>query len=146
MRYGGLYNENFLQNLYGDLGDGFLTALNGWFCGVLIDLRLNRITLFNDRFGMSRIYLHEGNEEFLFASEAKALLKIRPALRAIEPEAMAEQLRFNCLSGRKTLFKGISRLPNASSWVFENNVRPQKNCYFAESEWENLPTVAAEDF
>ena len=69
---------------------GFL-SLNGWF-RTAIDLTLRKVTLFNDRYAMSRIFFHEGKDEFIFASEAKSLLRVRPALRAIESGALAQFL------------------------------------------------------
>jgi asparagine synthase (glutamine-hydrolysing) len=135
-----------LLHLFQESEDKFLGLLNGWFCGVAIDLSRRKATLFNDRFGMSRVYFHEGAEEFIFASEAKSLLRIRPSLRAIAPETLAEYLRFNCVMGNKTLFKGISLLPGASSWTFTGHVAPQKRAYFDFAEWEEQPTIGSEEF
>lgn len=135
-----------LLRLYRESENGFFNSLNGWFCGVLVDTHLGRTTLFNDRYGMGRIYCHEGNDEFIFASEAKSLLRIRPALRAIEPESLAQYLRFNCVMGNKTLFKSISLLPGASSWSFSGSVIPEKGRYFDYATWEQRPAVAAAEF
>jgi len=109
----------YLLGLYAELGDQFFAQLNGWFSGVIVDRRSKRVTLFNDRYGMGRIYYHAGPDEFLFASEAKALLKIRPALRVIEPEILAEYLRYSCVCGESTLSNGISFLPNVSACAFQ---------------------------
>src|SRR5439155_9142833 len=117
--------RDFLR-LYDELGDDFLRGLNGWFCGLIADLNHGKITLFNDRYGMSRVYFNEGKDEFIFASEAKSLLRVRPALRMIEGGALAQYLRFNCVMENRTLFKGISLLPAGSSWIFENDVVPRK--------------------
>lgn len=136
----------YLLELYEELGEQFLGQLNGWFAGVIIDRRSKRVTLFNDRYGMGRIYYHAGPDEFLFASEAKALLKIRPALRAIQPERLAEYLRYNCILGDRTLFNGISLLPKASAWCFEQSASPRKRQYFDFSEWENQPHLEDESF
>jgi asparagine synthase (glutamine-hydrolysing) len=135
-----------LFRLYEESEDRFFSSLNGWFSGVAIDLNLGKVTLFNDRYGMSRVYLHEGADEFIFASEAKSLLRIRPSLRVIEPEALAQYLRFNCVMGNKTWFKGISLLPGASSWAFTGQVGPQKRAYFDFADWEEQPTVGSEEF
>ena len=135
-----------LLRLYEALGDKFLDRLNGWFCGIAIDLNLRKATLFNDRYGMSRVYFHEGEEEFLFASEAKALLRVRPALRTIEPSALAQYLRANCVMGNKTLFKGVSVLPAASSWGFARDAIPQKQTYFDFADWEKQPALELGDF
>jgi asparagine synthase (glutamine-hydrolysing) len=139
-------NAQYLLRLYEEIGDDFFRQLNGWFCGVLIDLRRRRITLFNDRFGMSRVYVHEGKDEFLFASEAKSLLKVRPALRKIQPAALAEYLRYNCVVGGKTFFQQISLLPNASAWIFENSAGPKKHTYFDPTEWEEQSSLPPEEF
>jgi asparagine synthase (glutamine-hydrolysing) len=136
----------YLLELYAELGEKFFGYLNGWFAGVIIDRRSKRVTLFNDRYEMGRIYYHAGPDEFLFASEAKALLKIRPALRTIQPERLAEYLRYNCVLGDRTLFSGISLLPRASAWSFEQNTSPRKRHYFDFSEWESQPHLEDEAF
>jgi asparagine synthase (glutamine-hydrolysing) len=139
-------SANDLFRLYDESEDKFFNFLNGWFCGVVADLNRGKVTLFNDRYGMSRVYIHEGTEEFIFASEAKALLRVRPHLRVIEAEALAQYLRFNCVMGNKTLFKGISLLPGASSWEFAGRVIPRKRHYFDFADWEQQPAVSSAEF
>jgi len=139
------YPAQFLDMLGGDL-EPFLRSLNGWFCGVVADIGRRETVLFNDRYGIGRVYVHEASNEFLFASEAKSLLKMRSSLRSVEPDALAEYTRYNCVFRNKTLFKGISLLPPASSWVFERSHRPQTRQYFAPKEWETLPTLSVEHF
>ncbi len=135
-----------LLTLYEAFGRDFLNRLNGWFCGILIDLRARKAILFNDRYGMSRVYVHEGEEAFLFSSEAKSLLKVRPALRAIQPEALAQYLRYSCVIGGQTLFKDISLLPNGSSWMFNDGVLQEKARYFSPADWEGQAHLAPEEF
>jgi asparagine synthase (glutamine-hydrolysing) len=135
-----------LLDLYSQSGEQFFAELNGWFAGVLIDRAAKRVTLFNDRYGMGRIYIHAGADEFLFASEAKALLKARPALRELGPDRLAQYLRYNCVLGERTLFPGISLLPKASAWSFERNISPRKRQYFSFAEWENQSTLRPEPF
>ena len=77
-------DASYLVHLYEEEGlDGFLEKLNGWFSGVLLDLREGKVVLFNDRYGLGRIYFHEEAEAFYFASEAKSLLKVLPKLRQL---------------------------------------------------------------
>ena len=135
-------SAKYLLDLYLERGEDFLVDLNGWFSGVLVDLRARAITLFNDRYGMSRVYVHRGREEFLFASEAKSLLAVRPQLRRIEPAAVAESLRFDCVTGNKTLFRDVTLLPSASAWRFQGGVVPQERRYFDFKEWETQPLLA----
>jgi asparagine synthase (glutamine-hydrolysing) len=135
-----------LLALYEESEGKLLASLNGWFCGLAADLKLRKVTLFNDRYGMGRVYFHEGMDEFIFASEAKSLLRIRPSLRAIEPRALAQYLRFDCVMGDMTLFKGISLLPAGSSWAFAASPKPQKKRYFDFGNWEQQPSLKAEEF
>ena len=140
------FNARYLLDLYTELGDDFFRHLNGWYCGLVADLDTRRITLFNDRYGMGRIYFHQGNDEFIFGSEAKSLLRVRPALRKIELESLAEHLRFNCVTRNKTLFRGISLLPNGASWDFENSVIPRKRRYFDFGDWEKQAALPPGEF
>jgi asparagine synthase (glutamine-hydrolysing) len=139
-------NARYLTDLYQEFGEDFFLRLNGWFSGVIADLRKRRVTLFNDRFGMGRVYIHEGKDEFIFGSEAKSLLKVRPELRSVEVESLAEHLRYNCVTKDKTLFKGISLLPPAARWDFEDSVLPKRRHYFHFSDWEKQTALEADEF
>jgi len=139
-------SAHYLLQLYNELGNDFFQRLNGWYCGLIANLRTRKISLFNDRYGMGRIYFHEGKDEFIFASEAKSLLKIRPALRKIELDGLAEYLRYNCVTRNKTLFKGISLLPHASIFEFENGALVNRRQYFQFSEWERQPRLGSDEF
>jgi asparagine synthase (glutamine-hydrolysing) len=69
----------FLQ-MYEDEGEAFLRRLNGWFCGLLVDLRNSKIILFNDRFGMQRVHYHEGKSHFS-SVRSQVVFRIKPELR-----------------------------------------------------------------
>ena len=70
-------DASYLVRLYEDMGCGFLERLNGWFSGILVDVRKQKLVLFNDRYRVNRIYHHEDAHRFYFSSEAKSL-KILP--------------------------------------------------------------------
>jgi asparagine synthase (glutamine-hydrolysing) len=115
----------------------FLPKLNGMFHGLLIDQGRGTVMLFNDRYGMHRIYYHEAKEAFYFAVEAKAILAARPELRTADTRSLGEFVALSCVLEDRTIFKGISALPAASAWTFRNGSIDQKNTYFRPSEWEN---------
>ena len=50
--------------------------------------------LFNDRYGLQRLYYHEAKDAFYFAAEAKAILKVRPELRDNWIRAVSENSLF----------------------------------------------------
>jgi asparagine synthase (glutamine-hydrolysing) len=139
------WGEQFFQRFQQSEQEA-LRSLNGWFAGLVVDQVLKKVSLFNDRYGMGRIYWHEGEEEFIFGSEAKSLLLVRPKLRDLNLESLAEFLKFNCVLGNKSLFRGISLLPGGSSWVFNRRPAPQKNKYFDFAKWEEQPLLSRSEF
>ena len=138
-------NSNWLVHLYEEQGDRFFEKLNGVFSGLLIDDRKKRAVLFNDRYGLERIYYYEANGEVYFASEAKALLKILPGLRAFDEEAVAQFLAFGCTLSSRTLFRSIQLLPSASAWSFEGG-KWNKTKYFSPQEWEAQSPLSVESY
>jgi asparagine synthase (glutamine-hydrolysing) len=130
---------------YEQEGEQMIEQINGLFCGLLIDKKRKKTLLFNDRYGMRRIYFHESGGSFYFASEAKALLRILPELREFNPEGVADYLSFGCTLEWKTLFRGIDILPGGSVWIFEAG-RCRKGKYFSPETWESRPKLAADDY
>src|SRR6266496_4245377 len=136
---------SWLVHLYEEEGNRFFEKLNGFFSGLLIDKRQGKVFLFNDRYGVERIYWHETKDAIFFASEAKALLRVLPELRAFDREGVAQFLAFGCTLGQRTLFRGVELLPEASVWSFENG-KCQKKRYFSPETWESQPILPAEAF
>jgi asparagine synthase (glutamine-hydrolysing) len=120
--------------------------LNGWFHGVLFDRRRQQITVFNDRYGIQRLHVFEDSPGTLFATEAKALLMVRPQLRELDPRGLAEWFSCGCALGNQTLFRGISLLPPGSAWIFSADSTLNKKSYFSSSEWENQPALSSTEF
>lgn len=139
-------NASYLVHLYEEMGYGFLEKLNGWFSGVLLDLREQKFVLFNDRYGVNRIYYHEDSRGFYFASEAKALLKILPSTRQLDLRSLGEVLCCEAVLQNRSLFSGISLLPPASSWVFSKGEPVKKKTYFKREGWESQPELSESDF
>jgi asparagine synthase (glutamine-hydrolysing) len=136
---------SWLVHLYEEEGNRFFEKLNGLFSGLLIDKRQGKAFLFNDRYGVERIYWHETEDAIFFASEAKALLRVLPELRAFDRKGVAQFLTFGCTLGQRTLFRGVPLLPRASVWSFENG-KCQKRKYFSPETWESQLTLTAEAF
>ena len=82
-------NASYLVHLYEDYEEELFKKLNGWFCGLLIDLQKKKSFLFNDRYGMQRLYIHEDKNSFYFASEAKSILRVKPELKKIPTQSLA---------------------------------------------------------
>jgi asparagine synthase (glutamine-hydrolysing) len=140
--------ENCLSYLVhlADQDPQFPKSLNGRFHGVLADRSQKTVTLFNDRFGMHRVYYHEAKDAFYFGAEAKAILAVRPELRSIDPDGLAEFVSCGCTLENRTLFRNIGVLPPASSWTFQQASVARKGVYFEAKEWEEQSRLEPEPY
>jgi asparagine synthase (glutamine-hydrolysing) len=136
----------YLIDLYEKRGLKFIEKMNGWFSGVLMDLRQQKIVLFNDRYGLNRVYYHENSQGFFFATEAKSLLSLLPELRRLDPQGVAETFSCGCVLQNRTLFPGISLLPGASRWIFHADGKIDKGRYFGPDCWENQPQLSVHEY
>jgi asparagine synthase (glutamine-hydrolysing) len=139
-------NASYLVHLYEESGFGFLEKLNGLFSGLLIDLRQQKIVLFNDRYGMGRIYFHEDKRGFYFSSEAKSLLKLLPGVRQLDPQGVGEFFSCGCVLQNRSLFSGVSLLPGGSAWTWSLGQPPKRQIYFKKDVWEEQPQLGARDY
>ena len=139
-------NVSWVVHLYEEIGVSALEQLNGWFSGVLVDLRNQKAHLFNDRYGLNRIYYHENERGFYFSSEAKSLLKVLPETRQLDFVGLGEWFSCGCVLQDRTLFSGIWLLPTGSIWEFSGSHRPKKDVYFAKAQWESLAPLSEDDY
>ena len=135
---------DWIVHLYEEEGARFFESLNGLFSGLLVDKLKRKAFLFNDRYGVERIYWHEDEGDFYFASEAKALLRILPELREFDEEGVAQFLSYGCTLGTRTLFRDINTLPVGSVWSLKDVNDRQK--YFSPHTWESQATLSEEAF
>lgn len=139
-------NASYLVHLYEEMGLEFIKRLNGWFSGVLVDLREPIVVLFNDRYGLNRIYYHENYKGFYFSSEAKSLLKILPGVRQLDLHSLGETFSCGCVLQNRTLFQGIALLPPASAWRFAGTPDVKKDVYVRPEHWEKQPLLGGDEY
>lgn len=92
-------------------GVGFLDRLNGEFALAIFDHATKRLLIARDRFGIRPLFTAEFGNDFLFASEAKALLRHPGAERRIDPFAVVETFTIWAVQPDRSAFPGISELP-----------------------------------
>jgi len=136
---------SYLTHLYEDDPE-FPAGLNGRFQGLLTDQARGTSILFNDRYGLNRIYYHEAKDAFYFAAEAKAILAVRPELRKADFRGLGEFVACGCVLENRTLFQGLHVLPSASAWLFRKGAIERKNSYFDPQDWENQSPLDTETY
>lgn len=137
--------SSYLVHRYEEEAD-FPKGLNGRFHGLVVDRHRGTTTLFNDRYGLQRLYYNECKDGFYFAAEAKAILKVRPELRSIDPRGLGEFITSGCVLENRSLFPGINLLPQGSAWVFRNGGIEIKSSYFEPKEWEQQEALDPEQY
>jgi asparagine synthase (glutamine-hydrolysing) len=142
----GAQRASYLVHLYEERGSDFLAELNGPFNGVLIDLRRKEAVLFNDRYGLARLYYCEDERGLYFASEAKSLLKVLPRARAMDNRGLAEYLSLGCVMQNRTLFKDIFLLPPGSAWRFAGGSQIKRETYFDPTLWEQQEPIDTKEY
>jgi asparagine synthase (glutamine-hydrolysing) len=125
-----------LVRRYEKRGISLFGELNGWFSGVVIDRKRGMCLIFNDRYGMERVFVHESSGGLLFASEAKSILEAAAETRSFDQDGLAEFLVAGCTFGSRTLFRDVTVLPPASLWKAERGEVVGRGTYFDRSEWE----------
>lgn len=124
----------------------FPANLNGRFHGLLVNLARRTATLFNDRYGIHRLYHHQSDDSFYFAAEAKAILAVRQELRRSVSRSLGELVSCGCVLENRTVFEGIHVLPPASAWICRDGAIEQKRVYFHPSEWEQQTVLEPEAY
>ena len=124
----------------------FPAGLNGRFHGLLIDRQQRTMSLFNDRYGMQRLCVHQSKDAFYFAGEAKAILAVRPELRRIDLRGFGELLSCGCVLENRTVFAGIDVLPGGARWSLHAGGVARKESYFQPREWEEQTPLGSEAY
>ena len=124
----------------------FPKSLNGWFHGLVADRTRGTVALFNDRYGMHRLYFRESKDAFYFAAEAKAILRVCPELRKADLRSLGEFLACGCVLENRTLFEGIGVLPGGSTWTFRSGSVEKRSTYFEPREWEQQAVLDPESY
>jgi asparagine synthase (glutamine-hydrolysing) len=139
-------DASYLVHLYEEKGIGFLASLNGAFSGIIIDRRGGKVFLFNDRYGLGRLFYHENADRLYFSTEAKSILKVVPALRQLDLKSVGEFLACAAVLENRSLFTGISLMPPASLWTLSRGEALKKSAYFDPTQWEHQPTLSEGEY
>lgn len=91
-----------------------LLRFNGMFAFAIWDNENEELFLARDRYGIKPLYYTLQNNNFIFASEIKAILKHPNYRKDIDQEALLEYFTFQNFFTNKTLFKDIFMLPAGS--------------------------------
>jgi asparagine synthase (glutamine-hydrolysing) len=103
---------------YEERGDDVIAGLDGMFTVALWDAGKRRLLLARDPFGKKPLYYWHDDQRFVFGSEIKALLAAGvPA--EMDDSCLGEYLAFGYVPTPRSLYRGIRKLPAASTLVVD---------------------------
>ncbi len=119
-----------IVHAYEEWGLDCLQKLRGMFAIALWDGRQRKFILIRDRIGIKPLYYIMENGVLTFASEIKAILKVRDKCPGINTKALYDYLSFLTTPGEDTLFKNIKKLRPATCMVFDEEGRKVSRKYW----------------
>jgi asparagine synthase (glutamine-hydrolysing) len=96
---------------------GFAGRLRGMYALALEDPASDTVTLARDPFGIKPLYVAQGPFGLAFASQPSALIAAGLVAPKINPTAIDELMQLQFVTGTKTAFAGIERLPIGAVWT-----------------------------
>ena len=125
---------------YGQWGTDCLARCNGMFAFVLYDARGRRLFAARDRAGKKPLYYTLWNGQFVWASELKAILALRPeAPRVLDEAALRDYMDIGYIQGERSIYRDIRKLLPAHYGIYDL----QERTWRMERYW-NLPTPGSD--
>ena len=95
---------------YIEYGVNCLQHFNGMFAIAIWDGNKKELFLARDRLGVKPVYYYQNDDEFIFASETKAILKGLDSKPALNLQLIDSYMSFGYIPGENTLHQGVKRL------------------------------------
>ncbi|MDO6487706.1 asparagine synthase (glutamine-hydrolyzing) [Colwellia sp. 6_MG-2023] len=105
---------------YLEYGVDCLKHFNGMFAIAIWDGNKKELFLARDRLGIKPVYYFQSDEEFIFASETKAILKGLDKKPALNVQLIDSYMSFGYIPGENTLHQGIKRLMPGHYGIFKD--------------------------
>ncbi len=121
-----------ILNAYIEWGKSCVNRFIGMWAFVIYDKQKNSLTLSRDRFGIKPLYFYQQDNYFAFASEIKALLKLKEVDKSISNENLGSYLAFGTTANPyQNLFKNIKDIEPGCNYFYDlNTSKLTKESYF----------------
>jgi asparagine synthase (glutamine-hydrolysing) len=127
-----------LVHLYEEYGKKLVQFLQGMFAFSIWDKRKQELLIVRDRMGIKPLYYCQQGENFIFASEQKAILQHPGYNTQLDPEALWQYLTYRSVPAPRTFLKGISKLKAGHLMILNVNGITE------ESYWD-IPLIRESD-
>jgi len=135
------YKSNFrtasdteaILEAYAQYGPEFVHKLNGMFALAIYDKHKNELFVCRDRLGIKPLYYYWDGSNFAFASELKALKKIRSIDFQINENAISQFLHLGFVPAPNSIYKSIYKLEAGSMMQLSKSGLDQQKYWSAKS-------------
>ncbi|MBQ7955070.1 MAG: asparagine synthase (glutamine-hydrolyzing) [Lachnospiraceae bacterium] len=138
-------DTEMIIHAYEQWGLECIQKFRGMFAIALWDGRKEQFVLIRDRIGIKPLYYMIEDNVLTFASEIKAILKVRKAKPAINEKALYDYLSFLTTPCEQTLFDGIKKLRPAMYMVFDKNGNCREERYWDVWDYTHPELYKADD-
>jgi len=127
VRFRGTSDTEVMLALYEKLGPACLSELNGMFSVAIWDTAEKSLFLARDRLGKKPLYYYKKDQQFIFASEIKAILAVPNVDRTIRQDAVQDFFFYQYVPESKSIFKYIDKV-QAGHWMMirEDGMRSEQ--------------------
>ncbi len=110
-------DSEVIIHLYEEVGEDLVGRLRGMFAFAIYDRAHRSLLLARDRFGIKPLYYARSGEQWVFASEIKAILAVRGFEPTIDRQACYDFLGLGYIPEPQTGFANVHALPKGSTLV-----------------------------
>jgi asparagine synthase (glutamine-hydrolysing) len=127
---------------YEEWGEDVIRRLRGMFGLAIWDARKRSLLLARDRVGKKPIFYYLKEDKFFFGSEIKTLLASGEVPAEADPRALHDYLTYLYFPSPQTAFKGICKLPPATTLTLEVGVNGKLN-HHMQTYWDPVEAAGA---
>lgn len=109
-----------IVHLYEDLAEDCLHELNGMFAFAIWDNNNDKLFLARDRIGIKPLHYTTVNNQLIFASEIKAILRHPSVKKKLSLKSLSKYLTFEYIPAPDTIYEDIKKLLPGHFLVYSN--------------------------
>jgi asparagine synthase (glutamine-hydrolysing) len=137
-----------IVHLYEEIGEDVFSKLNGMFAIIIYDSRQDKLICARDRLGEKPLIYWQGRDQYIFASELKAILKHPDVDKTISNEALAMYLNCMYVPAPLSIYHSIKKLQPAHYIVVDKNGMTIQRYWTPDLqiEWDSRPEQLRDRF
>lgn len=97
----------------------FVDRLKGMFAIAILDERKDQLILIRDRFGIKPLYYYRGENDFVFASELKAIMLTPEIPQEINYHSFVNYFIYRYVPSPETIWQNVFKIPPANYAIVE---------------------------